>query len=176
MKHPKFIAGTVAVAAVLIVVGINSQPKGAATTDAPAATPYPSFSQADVCAADPSLCDPAPTVAAVPTAVPGPTLTDQQQQAVGQAQDYLSSMGFSRKGLIAQLDSPYGGQFSVADATIAVNSLGEDWNAEAVQSAKDYLATEHFSCNGLVAQLDSQYGGQFTVAQAKYGAKQAGAC
>ena len=93
-----------------------------------------------------------------------------------EAQQYLSTQGFSQQGLIDQLDSPYGGGYSVNDATVAVDSLTVDWNAEAVQSAKEYLATQPFSCSDLINQLDSPYGSQFTVAQATYGAQQAGDC
>jgi hypothetical protein len=117
----------------------------------------------------------APATAA-PIAPAGPTLTNQQQNAAGSAQDYLAFKAFSRLGLIDQLSSAYGDGYAVKDATIAVDSLHVNWNAEAVQSAKEYLATMHFSCKGLIAQLDSRYGERFTVAQATYGAKQAGAC
>jgi len=118
----------------------------------------------------------AATAKAAPTAPAGPTLTNQQQNAVRSAREYLNLMAFSRQGLIDQLSSAYGSGYSVNDATIAVDSLNVDWNAEAVQSAKEYLNLTAFSCNGLIQQLDSPYGGKFTVAQATYGAKQAGAC
>jgi hypothetical protein len=111
-----------------------------------------------------------------PTAPPAPTLTEQQQNAATAAQNYLSFAGFSRQGLIDQLDSSYGDGYSVHDATVAVDSLDVNWNAEAVQSAKEYLANGPFSCKGLIQQLDSPYGDKYTVAQATYGAKQAGAC
>ena len=117
----------------------------------------------------------APATAA-PIAPAGPTLTNQQQNAAGSAQDYLNFAAFSRLGLIDQLSSAYGDGYAVKDATIAVDSLKVDWNAQAVQSAKEYLKTMPFSCKGLIAQLDSRYGERFTVAQATYGAKQAGAC
>ncbi len=113
---------------------------------------------------------------ATPTAAAGPTLTNQQQNAVRSAREYLNLTAFSRQGLIDQLSSPYGSGYSVNDATVAVDSLNVDWNAEAVQSAKEYLKLTAFSCNGLIQQLDSPYGGNFTVAQATYGAQQAGAC
>ena len=95
---------------------------------------------------------------------------------MAEANQYLSFMAFSLQGLIDQLDSQYGGGYSVNDATIAVNSLTVDWNAEAVQAAKEYLASQPFSCMALIDQLDSPYGGQFTVAQATYGAQQSGNC
>jgi hypothetical protein len=115
----------------------------------------------------------APSTTTAPTA---PPLTQQQQTAVASAKQYLELEGFSQAGLIAQLDSPDGGQFSVNDATIAVNSLNENWNAEAMQSAKSYMQLEPMSCQALIDQLDSPDGAQFTVAQATYGAQQAGDC
>ncbi len=93
-----------------------------------------------------------------------------------EAKQYLSTEAFSQQGLIDQLDSPDGGGYSVNDATVAVDSLTENWNAEAVQAAKQYLQTEPFSCSDLIQQLDSPDGGEFTVAQATYGATQAGDC
>jgi hypothetical protein len=119
----------------------------------------------------------APPVTAPPVTVPpAPTMTQQQQSAVEEAHQYLSTEAFSQQGLIDQLDSPDGSGYSVNDATVAVDSLTVDWNAEAVQSAKEYLQTEPFSCNDLIQQLDSPDGEQFTVAQATYGATQAGDC
>lgn len=114
--------------------------------------------------------------ASVPTTVPVPHLTQQQKTAVASAKQYLSFDAFSQAGLIAQLDSPDGGQFSVNDATVAVDSLTVDWNAEAVKSAKSYMKLEPMSCQALIDQLDSSAGAQFTVAQATYGAQQAGDC
>jgi hypothetical protein len=103
-------------------------------------------------------------------------LTQQQQSAAEEGEQYLGTEAFSKQGLINQLDSPDGGGYSVNDATVAVDSLTVNWNAEAVQSAKEYLATEPFSCNDLIQQLDSPDGGEFTVAQATYGAQQVGDC
>ena len=123
----------------------------------------------------PSLCSPTAGAAAVPTPVPAPDVTAGQANAAAEAAQYLSEgNGWSRAGLIAQLDSPYGGQYSKADATYGVDSQGVDWNAQAVLAAKTYLATSPFSRNALIAQLDSPYGGQFTKAQAVYGADHAG--
>jgi hypothetical protein len=96
---------------------------------------------------------------------------------VASAKQYLSlGSGFSQQGLIDQLDSSAGGGYSVNDATVAVDSLNENWNAQAVLSAKGYLKTQPFSCSDLTNQLDSSAGGEFTVAQATYGATQAGDC
>ena len=103
-------------------------------------------------------------------------LTNRQKNAVRAAKQYLSFQGFSRDGLISQLSSAAGNGFDVADATIAVDSLGVDWNEQAVKSAKAYLDLMGFSCSGLIQQLSSSAGDKYTKSQATYGAKKAGAC
>ena len=159
--------GTIALGCAMAVVGCGStQSTGnvGTPTAAPTATATPNATAT-------------PKGTTTPTPKPtGPTLTQQQQNAVAEAQQYLSTEAFSQQGLIDQLDSADGGEFTVAQATAAVDGLTTNWNSEAVQSAKQYLSTEAFSCNDLIAQLDSPDGGQFTVAQATYGAQQAGAC
>jgi Host cell surface-exposed lipoprotein len=133
-----------------------------------------------VCASRPAKAPvTAPPATAPPVTAPPvttPALTQQQKSAVASAKQYLSLQGFSQQGLIAQLDSPDGGGYSVNDATVAVDSLTVNWNAEAVQSAKAYLKLQAFSCSDLIQQLDSPDGDQYTVAQATYGATQAGDC
>ena len=103
-------------------------------------------------------------------------LTGPQKNAVRSAKQYISMQGFSRDGLIQQLSSDYGDGYSVADATVAVDSLNIDWSKQAVRSAKQYLSMQGFSCKGLIQQLSSSYGDKYTVSQATYGARQAGAC
>jgi hypothetical protein len=118
----------------------------------------------------------APPVTAPPvTTPPAPVLNKNAVQA---AKQYLNAEpGFSQAGLIAQLDSPDGSGFSVADATAAVDSLTVNWDAQAVDAAKNYNSSiGGFSCSSMIQQLDSPDGGQFTVAQATYGATQAGDC
>jgi hypothetical protein len=109
-----------------------------------------------------------------------PELTTSQENAVKEAQSYLNSMAFSRQGLIDQLTSEYGSQFSLTDAEFAVAYIeknpGVNWNSQAEKSAKEYLASQSFSCNGLIDQLSSDYGSKFTQAQATYGATQVGLC
>lgn len=104
------------------------------------------------------------------------SLTVVQHNAVRSATNYLRMSGFSRAGLIRQLSSDAGDGYSVADATIAVDNLGVDWNENAVRSAKQYLKMSGFSCRGLIQQLSSSAGEQYTIKQATYGAHQAGAC
>jgi hypothetical protein len=103
-------------------------------------------------------------------------LTKPQKNAVRAAKQYLSIQGFSRDGLINQLSSAAGNGFDVADATIAVDSLGVDWNEQAAKSAKAYLDLMGLSCKGLIQQLSSSAGDKYTKSQATYGAKKAGAC
>ena len=104
------------------------------------------------------------------------SLTGPQKNAVRSAKGYLRMSGFSRVGLIKQLSSDYGDGYEVADATVAVDSLKNDWNKEAVRSAKAYLRISGFSCKGLIKQLSSDHGDGYTKSQATYGARQAGAC
>jgi hypothetical protein len=122
-----------------------------------------------------SFGQPASQIAAI-DAGPSDGLTSAQANAVRSAREYLNMSGFSRKGLIHQLSSSSGEGFDVADATVAVDSLGTDWNEQAVRSAKSYLEMSGFSCRGLIHQLSSSSGEGFTRDQAEYGAKQAGAC
>jgi hypothetical protein len=103
-------------------------------------------------------------------------LTGPQSNAVRSAKQYLSMQGFSRNGLIQQLSSEAGDAYTIADATVAVDSLNVDWNQQAVKSAKQYLGIQGFSCKGLIRQLSSDAGDRYTVSQATYGARQAGAC
>lgn len=104
------------------------------------------------------------------------TGTGTQAGAPVSAQGYLSDgQGFSRLGLISQLDSPDGDNFPVADATWAVDHSGANWDAQAVDSAKNYMSDgQGFSRAGLIQQLTSADGSQFTQAQATYAANAVG--
>jgi Host cell surface-exposed lipoprotein len=92
-----------------------------------------------------------------------PSMTLAQQNAVGSAESYLAMSGFSRTGLIEQLEYE---EFSNADATFAVDTIAPDWNAEAAESAKAYLDMTAFSRGELYDQL--VYEG-FTDAEANAG-------
>ena len=148
--------------------------------DAGKAPPAQGFSGAAASApAAPATTAPAPAASTPPASAPAPaapTVTGSQQQALDSATSYLGlDSGFSRQGLIDQLDSPYGGKFSVADATWAADHSGADWDAQAVLAAKGYMALgTGFSRSALIDQLDSPYGGKFTYAQAAYAAGQVG--
>lgn len=81
---------------------------------------------------------------------PKPVLTVSQQNAVDKAKSYLSFSGFSRKGLIEQLE--YEG-YSTEDATFGADNAGADWNAECAEKAKSYMQMSSFSRKGLADQL-----------------------
>lgn len=81
-----------------------------------------------------------------------------QREALGAAKDYLRFQAFSRAGLIHQLESPYGDDFSHADAVWGVDHTHANWYAQAVKAAKAYLKFQHFSRAALIHQLESPYG------------------
>lgn len=97
-----------------------------------------------------------------------PQFTLAQQNAIRQAQSYLDYSGFSREGLIGQLE--YEG-YSTEEATLGADNSGADWNAEAAESAQSYLEYTSFSRQGLYDQL--AYEG-FTPEQIEFGLAQVG--
>jgi hypothetical protein len=159
---------------VILAVATGSKPATTAstsTTPPPAATSAPAPATSQPATSQPATSQPATSAPAAPAG-----LTGSQQQALDSASSYLDlGTGFSRSGLIDQLSSPYGGKFSVADATWAADHSGADWNAQAVMSAKGYMNLgTGFSRSGLIDQLTSPYGGKFTLAQATYAVNQVG--
>lgn len=79
-----------------------------------------------------------------------PALSLAQQNAIAKAKSYLSMMGFSRTGLIQQLEFE---GFPTEDATFGADNAGADWNAECAEKAKSYLDMMAFSRDGLAEQL-----------------------
>ncbi len=92
-----------------------------------------------------------------------PEISESQKNALESAKNYLDYSGFSRQGLIEQLE--YEG-YTNADAIYGVDHSGADWMEQAVISAKSYLNYSSFSRKGLIEQLE--YEG-FTNEQAVYG-------
>jgi hypothetical protein len=101
---------------------------------------------------------------------------DWNAQALAAAKGYLSDgQGFSQAGLIQQLTSSSGNQFTQDQAQYGVDNAGADWNAQAVMAAKGYMSSGMgFSRDSLIQQLTSAYGNQFTEDQAEYAAGQVG--
>ena len=97
-----------------------------------------------------------------------PTVTTSQKNAVNKAKSYLDFAGFSRDGLVAQLEFD---KFSNADAIYGADNAGADWNVEAEQKAKSYMEFSSFSRQGLIDQLEFD---KFTTAQATHGADSVG--
>lgn len=131
------------------------------------------------CAASPSL--PAGSDSAVASAAPvakakskavaataSKKLTAAQANARRSAENYIEMSGFSRSGLVKQLKFE---QYSVKDATIAVDSMKVNWNREADQSAKGYVDMTGFSRAGLIKQLKFE---GYTTKQAAHGADSVG--
>lgn len=94
--------------------------------------------------------------------------TVSQKNAVAKAKSYLDFSGFSRSGLIEQLEYD---QFSHADAVYGADNSGADWNEQVARKAKSYMEFSAFSRGGLIEQL--KYDG-FTQAQAEYGTDSVG--
>ena len=97
-------------------------------------------------------------------------------EALTAAKAYLADgQGFSQAGLIKQLTSSAGNQFTKAQAVYAVAHSGADWNAQALIAAKGYLSDgQGFSRASLIGQLSSPYGNEFTKTQAEYAANKVG--
>ena len=92
-----------------------------------------------------------------------------KDDAVSKAKSYISFMGFSRDGLVDQLE--FDG-FSHEEAEYGADNCGADWNEMAVTKAKSYTGFMGFSRDGLVNQLEFD---QFTHEEAEYGADNCGA-
>ena len=92
--------------------------------------------------------------------------TNERSQATSMAKSYLRSQGFSKSGLVEQLE--YEG-FSHSAAVWGASHAGANWLTQAVLVAKSYLRSQ-FSRSGLMEQLE--YEG-FTHYQAAYGVSRA---
>lgn len=93
-----------------------------------------------------------------------PRMTPGQRNAIRAANDYLDYTGFSRQGLIDQLEFE---DYSTEDATFAVDSVSPDWNEQAVRVAEQYIDYTSFSRQSLIDQLEFD---GFTDEQAQFGA------
>ena len=113
-----------------------------------------------------------PQEEAAPKEEAAPEMTVSQENAVKKAESYISLAGFSKEGLIEQLEFE---GFSTADAKFAVNYLEDtgavDWKEEAVEKAESYMEISSFSRSSLIEQLEFE---GFTSAQAEYAADQVG--
>jgi hypothetical protein len=112
-----------------------------------------------------------PAVEVIPPSATNDNATNEtvsQRNAVSMARDYIRFKGYSRSGLIAQLEFE---GFSNTDAVYGVDNVGADWYAQAVRVAQSYLDFRAFSRSGLIDQL--VFDG-FTRSQATHGVSEVG--
>lgn len=102
---------------------------------------------------------------------PTANMSAEERNAYRAAKNYLAMTGFSKRGLIDQLSSEYGDNYSREAAEAAVNALEEngevDWVEQAKRSAQNYLDMTAFSKEGLIDQLSSDYGDKYTREEAE---------
>ena len=151
--------------AVLLIAVINGVTGGEDTPESAVAATPSATSTTPVAKASstPKAAAPTPTKAAEPAK---PEMTKTQSNAVRSAENYISLLGMSKKGLIRQLSSKAGDGYSVADATFAANNVKADWNKEAIEAAENYQSIMPMSRSGLIRQLSSSAGDGFTAAEA----------
>lgn len=159
-----------AVVALVVIAGLSARTPEAAPAPTVAAQEAPAAVVEAPAAAAPAPATEAPAVVApaAPAPAPEPSMTVSRSNAVRKAEDYLSYMGFSRSGLVDQLEFE---GFSTADATFAVDTVSVDWMEQAARKAQSYMDLMGFSRSGLVDQL--QFEG-FTAEQARHGADSVG--
>jgi len=88
--------------------------------------------------------------------------------AVRTAKEYISSMPFSRSGLVKQLKFE---GYSSYDAAWGANHSGANWWTQARKMAREYISTMPFSRSSLISQLEFE---GFSYAQAVYGVRAVG--
>lgn len=94
--------------------------------------------------------------------------TVSQKNAIRKAESYLNMTGFSKSGLIEQLEFE---GFSNEDAVYGVENVNVDWNEQAEKKAESYMEYSAFSRAGLIEQLVFE---GFTTEQANHGADAVG--
>lgn len=99
---------------------------------------------------------------------PSETTTLGQRNALAKAEQYLSIMAFSHRGLVAQLKFE---GYTTDEATYGADNCGANWNEQAAKKAQQYMELMSFSRQRLIDQL--KYDG-FTQSQAEYGASAVG--
>ena len=135
-KKPVFWVIAVALFFVIAATGGRNQNSETDTANTSTGTPAATASAAEQNQATPEPAKPTETVS--------------QKNAVNKAKSYVDFAGFSRDGLVAQLEYD---KFSNADAVYGADNAGADWNVEAEQKAKSYMEFSSFSRQGLIDQL-----------------------
>jgi hypothetical protein len=143
----------IAIAAIFVIAVINSAMGGESSTETPTAS-------------DTNVAESTQTEESTSSeeAAEAPNETTGQANARKSAKNYLSTLAFSRSGLIKQLEFE---GYSTEDATYGTDAQNADWNEQAVKAAKNYLDTMAFSREGLIQQLEFE---GFSTAEAEFGA------
>ncbi len=90
------------------------------------------------------------------------------KNALKSAQNYLSMMPFSEKGLMRQLTSDAGDGYPEDAAQYAIDNIEVDYNEQALKAAENYQEMMPMSDQELLNQLTSDAGDQYTQEQAQY--------
>lgn len=94
---------------------------------------------------------------------PADNATMGEKNALAKAEEYLSTMAFSKSGLAEQLEYE---KFEASEIEYAIENCGANWKEQAALKAQEYLDSMSFSKQDLIDQL--KYEG-FTTKQAEYG-------
>lgn len=176
MRHAKR-AATAAVlggAVAAVAAGCSSASDGQTeTTPAPAPTPPPTVQSVpdvelntDGLSSDTTIVPKGDGSLELTKPQTKPDIPAELRNALESARSYVELMGFSKQGLIEQLEFE---GYSTSTAVEAVSRLDVSWKQEAVESAKSYLDLMSFSRSGLLDQLLFE---GFTQAQAEYAVNQ----
>jgi uncharacterized protein YjgD (DUF1641 family) len=96
----------------------------------------------------------------------------EYKSALKKADAYANTMNMSKAGLLDQLMSEYGENFTEEAAQYAIDNVKADWNANALAKAKSYQDSMAMSPANIREQLMSEYGEQFTSDEANYAIQQ----
>lgn len=92
----------------------------------------------------------------------------QNKNALKAAENYITTMPFSKDALYEQLTSEHGSKFPQEAAQYAIDNLKVDYKEQALKAAQNYLNTMPMSDDELYQQLTSEYGDKYTQEEAQY--------
>jgi DNA-directed RNA polymerase specialized sigma24 family protein len=152
----------IAIGLVVVIIGVN------ALNGSDEVAPTVSSESSETTVTESTESESTPEEVAEPTEEAASDESVSQANARRSADLYLSTMPFSRKGLIEQLEFE---GYSTEDATYGVDALDVDWKEQAVKSAENYLDTMPFSRESLIEQLEFE---GYSTEDAEYGVTQNG--
>ena len=92
----------------------------------------------------------------------------EYKNALRSAENYISMMPFSEKGLYDQLTSEAADKYPAEAAQYAIDNIKVDYNEQALKAAQNYLNMMPMSDEQLKQQLMSDAGDKYTEEQAQY--------